>query len=378
MQRKDTKNYHIIDLDIPFEEEVFIGYQLEPNCSYKFRGSIGCYADIKLNFKELNKGQSQDLVFDCLIENDVEFNIKGTNLTLCTVRFTQLLPPTTRMLINDDVTVFMNDIDITSKIKALRHPSGVRPIGKIFEVQPRKLQPIFVKQDRFFSCFAFFYPSLKDEDKLSLRLVNKANYKNLHDHQHGPYKTKTEFIIGIGGIFYDKVYLEKAWYVYHTTVTSTSSLPAIIYKRKDIMFFNITGFIKRFAQNEDLEATGRIYSPGDRHTWEVNQVWMLAQIHIKRGFAICSNVNLKNVMRYESFDRFSAFAKEIATAIKAGYTIYISDDITDGKKIFLNPPKKDNMANKFTFEAIHVSDDEIKLNIETVHKAEKNWKKYTF
>jgi hypothetical protein len=102
----------------------------------------------------------------------------------------------------------------------------------------------------------------------------------------------------------------------------------------------------------------------------VNQVWVLAQIHIGRPFAIYSELNDSNIMRYKIPNCFSAFAKEIATAIKAEYTIHVADE--NERIILLNPPIKEKMANQLTIEAINVSDTEIKSNIEKVLNAKDN------
>lgn len=191
---------------------------------------------------------------------------------------------------------------------------------------------------------------VSNDDKLSLKNTSKGWQKSLRRHQEAPYQDRVEFILGVSGLFYDRDHLMKAWEVYHYTATSTSMKPALLYKCSDLDGFKIDGTLQRFLQNEDQQKTGRIYCPGQLHAWDVNQVWLLAQIHHARPFVLYSELNTKTVMRRNYPTVYSALTKEVSTVVKARYTL----SITGENHIQLNPDKEKS--------AIQASLDDINVN----------------
>lgn len=169
--------------------------------------------------------------------------------------------------------------------------------------------------------FVFF----SSKEKLALRETCKTMKQMLKQHQEAPYHNKVEFIIAIDGMFTSEKYLKSAWKVYNTTMLSSSIKPAILYKLLDGKSFQRNGTFTKFADNESLENTGRRYFPSP-HVWDVNQVWMLAQFHQGRSFVLYSELSPQYIKATSKPHNYSALAKEVATAIKAGYTISITQE----------------------------------------------------
>jgi len=108
--------------------------------------------------------------------------------------------------------------------------------------------------------------------------------------------------------------------------------PSMIEELSYQIFFNMT-------QSEYRAATknGIIYAPGKHHNWGVNLCWSI-------GTSInCSQVNILSLLTAEHSLRTtptkegnpSAFALEIATAVKLGYGLKI-----DENKVSLSPPQE--------------------------------------
>lgn len=217
-------------------------------------------------------------------------------------------------------------------------------------------------RDNFTSQLLFFS---SDKEKLALRNVRLDWRSSLKKHVIAPYKNKVDFVLGVGGMFYDKEYLERAWSIYHYTTTSKSLKPAILYKLTDMTEFRLDGTMDTFLQGENSRATGRVYGPGDLHAWDVNQVWVLAQVHHARPFVIYSELNDKNKMRRNQPTVYSAFTKEVSTAIKAGYTI----SITDNNRIQLNPDSDKPIQQQLTIDDIQVNANDNNLAVKKVTDA---------
>jgi len=217
-------------------------------------------------------------------------------------------------------------------------------------------------RDNFTSRLLFFS---SDTAKLALRNVCLDWRSSLKKHIVAPYKDKVDFVLGVGGMFYDKAHLEVAWRVYHNTTTSKSLKPAMLYKLTDMTRFKIDGTYDAFLQGEYGGITGRVYSPGDMHAWDVNQVWLLAQLHHARPFVIYSELNDQNKMRRNQPTVYSAFTKEVSTAIKAGYTI----SITDNNRIQLNSDSDKPIQQQLTIDDIQVNAHDNNLAVNNVTDA---------
>lgn len=201
---------------------------------------------------------------------------------------------------------------------------------------------------------------LSDKDKLALRRVSKWMKDDVKNNQHDLYKNKAEFVLAIADIFYSQKYFEAAWKLYSKTAVSTSFYPAMLYKLKDLTLLFDNGLIQSFSKGEDLFSTGRKYCPVE-HAWDTNQVWVLAQIHKGRAFTMLSELSPQYVMRGNYPGVFSAFAKEVAMAIKAGYEV----SINAAHQIQLNPDKYTDAA-KFRFDELTPTEQEIKSAVKII------------
>ncbi len=92
---------------------------------------------------------------------------------------------------------------------------------------------------------------------------------------------------------------------------------------------------------EGLEKNGTIYHPRTRHNWMVNLSWLFAHLQKKNSFIIVSPLQ-GNLMRHTKGqqDHYSAFAREIAVCLKAGYVV-----TKQGEKIQMTPPNSFNPSN---------------------------------
>jgi hypothetical protein len=194
-------------------------------------------------------------------------------------------------------------------------------------------------RDRHYSASSF-YRHLSTEDKKALRSVSKGYREEVKLYQQTPYTTKIDFMLGVSGLFHHQDYFNVAWTIYHHTLTSTSSKPAMLYKAKDIEAMKKRGDFRSFAEGEHARREGRIYSPGDKHAMSVNLAWLLAQTHIARPFLLYSNFEKENIMREDKPTFLSAFMIEIMVAIKAGYSVDIR---LKDQRILLNPSEDKEM-----------------------------------
>jgi hypothetical protein len=80
---------------------------------------------------------------------------------------------------------------------------------------------------------------------------------------------------------------------------------------------------------------GAIYNPDGKHTWEANISWILGIVHAKRDVKLYSEIIAKNIWRKDVVPKndknigdvpFSAFARELAALMKAGYQLAMQDD----------------------------------------------------
>ncbi|OGT42226.1 MAG: hypothetical protein A3F42_01310 [Gammaproteobacteria bacterium RIFCSPHIGHO2_12_FULL_37_34] len=216
---------------------------------------------------------------------------------------------------------------------------------------------------------------LEMHDRLSLRCVNRAVRTCVQTNQKGPYSTKATFTLATSGFFNTKENLDSAWVAYYITIQSSYYGPAILYKLNDLFKLSWGGILTKFGGLSHLDKTGQRYSP-DKHLWHANLCWVLAQIHANRPFVILSNISLDNIHRQDSSSKFSAFAKEIAAAYKAGYRVSLIEKMItkEGNEYFemtLQPPLND--LKKLTITDISPTDCEISSAINEIGDNQCKW-----
>lgn len=199
------------------------------------------------------------------------------------------------------------------------------------------------ENDKLKQTTTVLFSHLKLRDKLTWRGLNRATRDEVKEASKGPYVIKAQFVMAVSCHFRNskldsRDYLESAWRVYNRTLNSNSKRPAILYKLREkgaaVMHAELSG------DNEDEcpFTTQRIYGP-TIHTWPVNQVWCLAQIHMGRKFVIFSSTTDENLFHknhsYQNPRGYSAFAREIAVAVHAGYLVRLN---TTDHTVELVPP----------------------------------------
>lgn len=245
---------------------------------------------------------------------------------------------------------------------------------------------------------------LSDKDKLTVRLVNKACRDAVKHRQSAPYHTRAQFICALTGIFLfdlsdlsrtnpdtslsltlnifkiwafelrlngyslsviekpasrsvENVTLTDSWKLYLQTLSSASHQPAMLYKLKHRHYILGSNTHEKFRLGENIIETARLYAPL-KHTWVVNQTWVLAQIHKARRFVLFSPVTANTVLRQPHHQRgsrqFSAFALEIAAIIKSGYEI----SRNQYHRIELSPKADVNLL-AVTYDDLTVTDYEV-------------------
>lgn len=128
--------------------------------------------------------------------------------------------------------------------------------------------------------------------------------------------------------------------------------------------------------HEEAKRVGQIYDPLGKHEWHVNLSWVLGIIHQKRDIVLLTPVTAQNIWRKDTEPKtevelkkmpFSAFAREIAVAIKAGYRIHIRANQPICLSLRENP---DNVSeplpdtSNFTLSMIDPSNEEV---LNTIH-----------
>lgn len=244
-----------------------------------------------------------------------------------------------------------------------------------------------------------FFNQLIDADKLSIRLVNQASKEAVRESISFPYKSKMELFVGIDYLFYDKTLFNCAvqtyqsmcinevrfnanmdifsssWKTYLDTINSTSHKSAILYKLTDIESFETCGAFAKFSDGEDITLEGRRYSFDENagHTWINNQLWLLAQFHQNRSFMIYSELSDAHIMCRKYPGAYSALAREIGTAVKAGYQVNLKTYCNGSYSNFDNPieliPNDEDNLKQLALNEIDVTDEDINYGINLVRKA---------
>jgi hypothetical protein len=127
---------------------------------------------------------------------------------------------------------------------------------------------------------------------------------------------------------------------YTVVMQSADRNPAILYKLRDSTAITHTWC-------KALTSPGRIYKPLI-HNWDLNSVWMLAHIHRQSEFMVMSPVTSSNVMRSCEPHRYSAFAREITTAMLAGYQVTKITYQHQRQITYLSPSKSQQEASAMT------------------------------
>lgn len=249
---------------------------------------------------------------------------------------------------------------------------------------------------------------LSDKDKLSFRRASKGAQKFIKDNIAAPYRTKAQFVCALTGIYRfnkhnalksasangptfvvsksdvtqlimalngfadylrqqstENILMTCAWNEYKKTIDSGSMLPAILYKLREKVAITHSATFRDFAAGEDLKDKGRQYAPQNTHAWDANQAWLLAQIHKGRRFALFSppsNNNVYRIINHQKHkDDYSAFAREIAAVMKAGYTLFLKPYVE-----FRPNPCADLL--RVTFDDLTVSDAEVSKAVTDLRK----------
>lgn len=129
--------------------------------------------------------------------------------------------------------------------------------------------------------------------------------------------------------------IRSCWDQYYGTYTQSISIhPALIYKLRDKRDGVITKQeLLNFKRGEKISAVCRLYRPR-LHSWTQNLCWLLGLVHKKRSFIVFSNINKENIYRINKVTQHSAFAREIASLIKAGYKINLHSGFLDRISLF--------------------------------------------
>lgn len=215
---------------------------------------------------------------------------------------------------------------------------------------------------------------LEKKDCLLLRCVCRDLKHLLQTVFKGPHLTKTEFTIATSGFFKDKGNHHSAWVVYYMTIRSTSLGPTILYKLKDLLILTLNNSLQRFGGSDYLDFNGQKYN-ADKHAWNINLSWVLAQIHAKRPFVILSDI-YQNSNIFHSSGKFSAFAKEIGAAYKAGYRIDSIEKVftLDGGDHFeITLTSAQNNLHHLTMNDINPTDREIHIAINEMQKEQNQY-----
>jgi hypothetical protein len=116
------------------------------------------------------------------------------------------------------------------------------------------------------------------------------------------------------------------------------------------------------AELKAAKAMGRVYDPVDDkyHNWDVNLRWLLGIIQRSRTVEINTPTSKEYIYREGRGETFSAFAREIATVMKAGYQTEFSEE----GQLKLTPPLHD--LSKLTLQDINPTKEETESAIQTV------------
>lgn len=224
-----------------------------------------------------------------------------------------------------DAGAFVNDFNEYEKIATACNYVEIKQL--LLEQRKKHIQ--------FHQIAMFTLPYLSEHDQLSLRRTSRHIRDAIRDNQTAPWLTKSQFCKAISGTFTNenrllKTTLTRSWQYYCEIINNNNNEDAILHKLRgdEINFFYDMKF------KSQMEADGRVYSPRLFHNWSTNAVWMLANIHKGRAFVIISPLHDKYLHRVYSTASTSAFAREIAAAMQAGYTVSVLND----RYLKLTPP----------------------------------------
>lgn len=187
---------------------------------------------------------------------------------------------------------------------------------------------------------------LDDKTKLSLSQTSKQ-IRDTVSKIPGPCRTKTQFYISISGVYNNFSEFNQAWIYYHKIIINGNNLPAVLYKLRDPQTIMLkVNIAKREGSSANFFSgiDGRLYYPGPAngyHTWEINFAWMKANIDLRRSFIILSELTNRNCGHAHNQHQASAFAREIAMALKADYRL----ELKSNNELVLVPPAKRDLAN---------------------------------
>lgn len=152
--------------------------------------------------------------------------------------------------------------------------------------------------------------------------------------------------------------IDGAFKIYCLVMNTKNNSPAYLYKLKDAAQISWGS-----PYWDQMKTQGSVYAP-EVHHWAMNSVWMLAHLHKRNKFHIISQVNQKNLMRSNNKAKYSAFAKELATAMNAGYIVTKVTIRFSRITIVLSPTRSRDGALSLSLKDCAASDESCRKGIE--------------
>lgn len=139
-----------------------------------------------------------------------------------------------------------------------------------------------------------------------------------------------------------------------------------------------TEFYFKSEKAHELELNGTIYFPEKLHTWPLNLTWILGHIQKGNSFIITSDITKKLKRQTHGYEGdYSALAREIVAALKAGYIAVKTKSI-----FILVPPEDYDPGNCTTTgergNGINPSDEEVNLYFTQLEKLYNQHHTFTF
>jgi len=232
---------------------------------------------------------------------------------------------------------------------------------------------------------------LQKSDLLLYRLLSKECNQATKKIK-GPYRTRIEFSLATGGLFcetkerkiFNATECTDAWATYSKVINyeektlSAPLKPAMLYKLRELTSINASGRITRemlaeFAAPEPCpKISGQQYEIITKHSWTINLIWVLAQIHIGRPFMLFSDLTQAHIMRSAPRENeFSAYAREIAALYKT--KSYQFTTIDHHGHLLLRPTIDKTAAQALGYEDIYPEDKDIPSVINNLEHEKRNY-----
>lgn len=215
-------------------------------------------------------------------------------------------------------------------------------------------------QNKLLHCFKKFNNDLK-----SIQDQSKAESYFAQQLKHGDLYAKL-LVTRLNTLDYlDKYYLIVNSYPKYQQDNGQRKLKKLF--KKLIMQLG-TEFYFKSNNAHELELNGTIYFPQKLHTWPLNLTWILAHLQKGNSFIIISDITNKLKRQTHGYEGdYSALAREIVAALKAGYIAVKTKSI-----FILIPPENYDPGNCITTgergNGINPSDEEVELYFTQLEK----------